>query len=118
FEVRCGADRLRIRGYGAKLPGRRGGPTIEANGAQIGGSLADALRRDLSNQRAAYRLTGQCLPANGGISLSIYSGEMTYPGERPPGRMEYHAGMATVSRGRIAVYSGLEASNEETFWFR
>jgi hypothetical protein len=116
FEVRCGRDRLRIRGYGPHLPNRSAGPVVEWNGRPI--QAAQALRRNLSNQNAAYRLSGQCLPDRGGIWLRFYLGEMTYPAERQPGEMRYSAGSATIRRGRIERYNELQPATERTFWFR
>jgi hypothetical protein len=118
FEVRCGSDRLRIVGYGALLPYPGRGPEIASNGRPVRGEQAAGLRRDLSNRRAAYRLTGQCLPGGGGIWLRFYAGEMTYPIEGAEGRMRYQAGAATIRRGRIVDYQPLQPATERTYWFR
>lgn len=118
FEVRCGTERLRVANYGARMPYPGAGPIITSNGRPVRGPQIEALRRDLSNQRAAYRLTGQCLPDREGIWFRIYRGEMTYPGERPPGLRVFHSGAAIIRRGRIERYRGLEATTEENFWFR
>jgi hypothetical protein len=118
FEVRCGSERLRITNYGARLPYPGRGPTITSNGRPVRGGQLDGLRRDLSTRRAAYRLTGQCLPERGGIWLRIVSGEITYPVEGGEGEMRYLAGSATIRHGRILEYHPLEPATERTFWFR
>lgn len=118
FEVRCGSERLRIANYGARLPYPGRGPLISSNGRPLRGLRVDALRRDLSARRAAYRLTGQCLPERGGIWLVIVSGEITYPVEGGEGQMRYLAGSAIIRRGRLLEYHPLLPTTEEGFWFR
>ena len=117
FEVRCGRETLRVTGYGPQVPAR-GTAAILANGRPVRGPHAASLQRDLARPAAVYRLSGQCLPDNGGFWFRVHVGEMVYPGERPPGRRVFHAGSAIIRGGRIESYHPLEPSSEEDFWFR
>lgn len=119
FEVRCGSERLRVTGYGARLPWPGAGASVTSNGRPLRGEQADGLRRDLAAQRrAAYRLTGRCLPDRGGITFRYVTGEITYPVEGGEGVMRYQVGSATIRRGRIVDYRALQPTTERTFWFR
>ena len=109
--LRCGGTTLRVAGYGAARPLNRP-VTITVDGRPLRGTGVAALRRDLSNRRAAYRLAGRCPRQRSSIALFLYAGEQT------GGVVSYSAGQALIVNGALRNYSGLEPANSETFWFR
>lgn len=113
FDARCGADRLRITGYGN---GRRRAVSIRANGREVSGALAEDLRGGLSNPRVVYRLTAQC-PQSGGIELHINSGVRDYEADRQNVHVDYVTGQAIFKNGRLVAYEGLREGSAESFWF-
>lgn len=109
---RCSRTTLRVTGYGASKP-MTGVAAITVNGAILEGAAVDALRRDLSNRRAAYRLGARCPRDSNSISLFIVSGEKLEAGE-----VAYRSAAALIRGNRLASYTGLQEAGADDFWFR
>jgi hypothetical protein len=108
---RCGTTTLRVTGYGASKP-FAGVAAITVNGALLEGDAADALRRDLSNRRAVYRLGARCPREPDSISLIINRGERT-----EAGGVAYWSASALITGHRVMFYTGLRQSTDDAFWF-
>ncbi len=109
--LRCGNTTLQIAGYGAARPLNRA-VQIRVNGRPLAGAGAEALRRDLSNRRAAYRLAGRCPRQRSSIALIIHRGE------QEAGVVHYSVGSGLIVNGRLDNYRGVQPANAESFWFR
>ena len=109
-QARCGATTLAISGYGISLPG--GGASVRANGRMLSGESVNRFLGDLSNRRAAYRITVGC-ERTGRMEVRVYLGEAQSNGE-----VSFRSGVAAINGNRLEFYSGLQPSTAEGFWFR
>ena len=108
----CGGATYRISGYGAAYPADTP-VTITVNRRPVRGAAVALLARDLAVRGAAYRIAGLCARRGSDLELLVYRG-LASPG-RP---VAFHVGAAWLSRRGEVAYSGMEESDEETFWFR
>lgn len=108
-EFGCPHQTLRIIGYGASRPESA---QILLNGRPLQGPGADALRRDLSNRRAAYRIYARCTQGEPGIELVMYTGE------KRADEVTYRSGAVLIVGNRLDQYRGLDKSDADSFWFR
>jgi len=111
YEAACGSLQIRIEGYGHSRPNGTS-PQILINGRRAAGEKATALKRDLADPTAVYRLSTRCTQPNGHLQLEVHTGR------KVAGRMEYRVSGATFARGQLVFHGPSEISNEETFWFR
>jgi hypothetical protein len=109
---RCGGTSLRVSGYGASKP-LTGVASITVNDVALEGAAVEALRRDLSKRRAAYRLGARCPRESNSISLFIVSGEKLQAGD-----VAYWSAVASIRGERLQSYSGLQEAGPDSFWFR
>lgn len=107
----CGNQTLAVRAYGARLPRERK-PGVLINEQPVGGDNLESLIEDLSEPRAAYRLSFLCAPDKDSISLRIVRGTADRDGN-----VSYLAGSATFEDGKLVGYRS-EPANAETFWYR
>jgi len=70
------------------------------------------LLADLAHRRAAYRLTISC-GRSSEVALRIYQGE-----KLEDGSIRYGSASASFVGERLISYTGLQAANAETFWYR
>jgi hypothetical protein len=107
----CGSSRYRIAGYGVVYPDEMPA-RVSVDGRPVRGAPAELLRRDLSMRGAAYRIAGLCGRGSSDLDLLVYRGIAT------GGSVTYHSGAARItSRGEV-IYTGLEPSDAQTYWFR
>jgi len=111
-EFRCGGTTLRVEGYGMAKPSA-GSAAVTIDRVDLEGAAANALRKDLSNRRAVYRLGARCPKESSSIALVIVSGEKTEGGE-----VAYRSGAALIKGNRIQSYTGLQEAAADGFWFR
>lgn len=107
FSARCGRQSLDISRPMRPLDRR---PQILLNGRAPRGDL-QPLQVELSQGRAAYRLSFLCAPDEG-LQLRWVSGEADVQGQ-----VRYRAGSATFRDGAL-IQVQAEDANEETFWYR
>lgn len=81
------------------------------NGRTVPGDVS-ALEAELSEVRAAYRMSFHCSQNGETMQLRWVSG---LSGQY--GQVRYRAGSAEFTQGTL-VRSGSEEANEETFWYR
>ncbi len=107
---RCGKTELRIEGIALSKPLQ--GAAIFVNDRPLRGESVTALRRDLSNSRAVYRLGAVCLQTSGSFQLYIDTGEKPHTGD-----VIFKKGVAYINNDELKMYR-TELSNSESFWFR
>lgn len=110
YEVTCGSLRLRIDNYGHSRPAGTA-PRLFLNRRRLTGALATTLERDLSDPRAAYRLSSRCDRRDGYLQLEVHKGK------RVSGNIEFQVSAATFTNRGIVFHGPAEVSNEDTFWF-
>jgi len=109
--ARCGNAEIAIEGYGAGRPLDRA-PRLRLNGRPVAGDAVERLLDDLAHRSAVYRV--QVLCGQGGeITVRIDEGE-----KRAGGPVRYRSGGALIRGNRLVSYTGLEASDADSFWFR
>ena len=111
FQATCGETRVKIDGFGlARLP--RDAAAVQVNGMVLSDERTSRLARDLSDDRAVYRLVALCSQDNV-LQLQIYVGESSVDGQ-----VNYQTASATFAEGRLYAYSELQPADESSFWFR
>jgi hypothetical protein len=110
-QANCGGSELVISGYGAARP-LNGRAELVVADRPIEGDAVERLRSDLSHRRSVYRLEVLC-GSSGQITLRINVGERQEDGD-----IRYQSGAALIRGNRLEHYTGLQASNVDTFWFR
>lgn len=107
---RCGKTELRIEGIALSKPIQ--GAAIFVNDRPLRGESVGALKRDLSNPRAVYRLGAVCTRPSGSFQLYIDTGEKPHTGD-----VIFKKGVANIKNDELKVYH-TERSNSDSFWFR
>lgn len=107
----CGRTSLVLTGYGAARPQNRV-PTLRVNGQPVTGRSVGRLLEDLAHRRAAYRLAMLCNGTND-VTMLIYMGERL-----EDGTIRYQSAAASIRGNRLTSYTGLQAGDAESFWFR
>lgn len=108
FSASCGRRRLEVRR--SMRPLERGSRVL-INGRTVPGDVS-SLEAELSEVRAAYRMSFRCSQNGETMQLNWVSGLAGQDGQ-----VSYRVGSAEFSRGTL-VRSGSEEANEETFWYR
>jgi hypothetical protein len=104
----CGRDRLEIR---RPLYPLGGTASIRFNGRPVRGDLR-AIQHDLSEVRAAYRVSALCSRERPGIAVRWVRGLAD-----GYGHVNYRSGSFTIKDG-VLVNTSAEDSSEESFWYR
>ena len=104
----CGKDRLVVTRPLYPLGGKA---SLHINGQPVRGDLVK-VENELSNVRAAYRISIECGQGGGPIYLRWVRGQSD-----GNGNISYRSGQVTVASGALTE-SVSEDSNAETFWFR
>ena len=107
----CRGASLVLSGYGAARP-LHGVPTLRVNGRPVTGPSLNGMLGDLAHRSAAYRLAMLCGSPNE-VTMRIYVGERL-----SDGTIRYQAGAALIRGNRLVSYTGLQAGDADTFWFR
>jgi hypothetical protein len=106
----CGSSTLEIVGYGVSRPqGRQA--VVLFDGAPLAGDTREWLS-ELSQPSAVYRFELLCRQT-GAIYVRMNRGQ-----KQQDGSTDYLVGDATVLAGRLVRHRPLEATTEDTFWFR
>jgi hypothetical protein len=110
-EAKCGASKVLISGYGAGRPLDRAA-AILVDGHTVQGPKRASLLADLTHRRAAYRVEILCdSPQN--VTVRIHVGE-----KQADGNVRYWSGAAFLKGRTLLSYTGLQESDQESFWFR
>jgi len=107
----CGSANIVVSGYGAANPLDQR-PSVTVGGHPARGPAMTRLLADLAHRRAAYRLTISC-GRSSEVALRIYQGE-----KLEDGSIRYGSASASFVGERLISYTGLQAANAETFWYR
>ena len=110
YEATCGSTRLRIEGYGNRQPDDIG-PRLYLNGRLLRGVAAEALEADLSEQRAAYRLSTRCAPEGSVLTLEVHRAAPVNGG------VEYRIGVSVFRGGAMLYHECLARAPETSYWF-